>query len=100
MPFIKASFVAIFIGLVSSAAALGAPVPQQTISGTILSERGEFSCEHCLVTLLATGGRPVATTYLDSGGHFAFQGVPPGSYIIHAEIEGFEEVNQPVDGGG
>jgi Tfp pilus assembly protein PilF len=97
MPFIKASFVAVFIGLVSSAAALGAPVPQQNISGTILSERGELSCEQCIVTLLATGGRPVATTYLDSAGHFAFQGVPPGSYIIHAEIEGFEEVNQPVN---
>ena len=98
MPFIKPSFVvAIFIALVSTSPLFGAPVPEQAISGTMLSERGEFSCEHCVVTLLAMGGRPVATAYLDSGGHFAFQGVPPGSYIIHAEIEGFEEVNQPVD---
>jgi Tfp pilus assembly protein PilF len=98
MTSIKSSFVvAIFILVLSSAAVFGAPVPEQTISGTMLSEGGEFSCEHCPVTLLATGGRPVATAYLDSAGHFAFPGVPPGSYTIHAQIEGFEEVNQPVD---
>ena len=82
---------------VSSAAVLEATIRELTISGTMLSERGELGCEHCLVTLLASGGRPVASAYLDSAGHFTFQGVPPGSYIIHAEIEGFEEVNQPVD---
>ena len=98
MTSIKTSFVvAIFILVVSSVAVVGAAVPEQTISGTMLPERGEFSCEHCLVTLLANGGRPVATAYLDSAGHFTFQGVPPGRYTIHAEIEGFEEVNQPVD---
>src|SRR4029077_15111647 len=98
MTSIKSSFVvAIFILVLSSAAVFGAPVPEQTISGTMLSERGEFSCDHCLVTLLANGGRPAATAYLDSAGHFAFPRVPAGSYTIHAEIEGFEEVNQPVD---
>ena len=98
MPFSKSSsVVVVLILLVSFVAVFAASVPQQTISGTMLSERGEFSCEHCPVTLLATGGRPVATAYLDSSGHFAFQGVPPGSYIVHAEIEGFEEVNQPIN---
>jgi Tfp pilus assembly protein PilF len=98
MPSNKTSFlVAGFTLLVLSASLLGAPVPEQTISGTLMSESGSFSCEHCLITLLATGGRPAATTYTDSAGHFSFQSVPAGSYIIHAEIEGFEEVNQPVD---
>jgi Tfp pilus assembly protein PilF len=101
MQSIKTSFVlAGFILWVFSAGVLAAPVPEQTISGTVLSEGGDFSCEHCLITLLANGSRPVATAYLDTGGHFSFQGVPPGSYTIHAEIAGFEEVNQPVDANG
>jgi Tfp pilus assembly protein PilF len=98
MPSIKTSFVLpAFILWVFSATLLGGPAREQGISGTMLSESGNFSCDHCLITLLASGGRPVATTYLDSAGHFTFQGVPAGSYTIHAEIEGFEEVNQPVD---
>ncbi len=74
--------------------------PEQTISGTLLSEGGDLGCDHCLITLLASGGRPVATAYSDTSGHFAFQGVPAGSYIIHLEIEGFEEINQPIDVNG
>jgi Tfp pilus assembly protein PilF len=98
MPSFKASFVLIgFVFWSLFATLYGAPVRQQTISGLILSEGGNLDCEHCQITLLASGGRPVATAYLDSGGHFTFQGVPPGSYTIHAEIEGFEEVNQHVD---
>jgi Tfp pilus assembly protein PilF len=97
MPSNKTSFfLAAFILLTCSASLLGAAV-EQTISGTMMPEGGEFGCEHCMITLLATGGRPVGTAYLDSGGHFSFPGVPAGSYTIHAEIEGFEEVNQPVD---
>jgi len=76
------------------------PASDQTISGTLMAEGGELGCEHCQVTLLTNGGgRPVAMAYTDSGGHFSFQPVPAGSYVIHAEIEGFEEVNQPVDAG-
>src|SRR5215472_1119812 len=101
MPSNKTSFLlAAFSLLIFSASLFGAPAPNQTISGTLMSESGSFSCDHCLITLLATGGRPVATAYTDTAGHFSFQPVPAGSYVIHAEIEGFEEVNQPVDAGG
>jgi len=74
-----------------------AAVPEQTISGTLMSQAGPFQCDQCLVSLLANGVRPVSTTYLDLGGHFTFRGVAPGSYTIHMEIGGFEDVNQPVD---
>jgi tetratricopeptide (TPR) repeat protein len=86
----------IFLG-VFSVIAFSVPVAEQTISGTVLPEGGELGCDHCMITLLAVGGRPVATAYLDGGGHFSFPGVPAGSYTIHAQIEGFEEINQQVD---
>src|ERR1700751_2156335 len=82
-----------------STVAFSAPVAEQTISGTVVAEGGELGCDHCMVTLLAVGGRPVATAYLDGGGHFIFQPVPPGSYTVHAQIEGFEEINQQVEAG-
>jgi tetratricopeptide (TPR) repeat protein len=71
--------------------------PDQSISGTLLSDNGEVACDHCLISLLANGVRPIATSYLDLGGHFSFRGVPQGTYTIHAEIEGFEDVNQVVE---
>jgi tetratricopeptide (TPR) repeat protein len=86
-----------FVLLLFDGSMIQAAVPEQTISGTLLSEHGEVSCDHCVISLLANGVRPVATTYLDLGGHFAFKAVPQGSYTIHAEIDGFEDVNQPVD---
>src|SRR5712691_4570010 len=89
-----------FVFLLFNASLIRAAAPEQTISGTLFSENGEVSCEHCLISLLANGNRPVATTYLDLGSHFTFKGVPQGSYTIHAEIEGFEDVNQDVDARG
>jgi Tfp pilus assembly protein PilF len=86
-----------FVFWVFSPTVVRAAVPEQTISGSLVSDTGNFTCDHCLITLLATGMRPVATAYLDLGGHFTFRAVPQGSYTIHAEIEGFEDVNQPVD---
>jgi tetratricopeptide (TPR) repeat protein len=65
----------------------------------VIFENSNVACERCQVILLANGERPVATTYLDLGGHFAFPGVPRGLYSIRIQVEGFEEVNQPVDAG-
>jgi Tfp pilus assembly protein PilF len=74
-----------------------AAVPEQAISGSLIFGNTQFQCDQCVVSLLANGVRPVSTTYLDFGGRFTFRGVAPGSYTIHVEIEGFEDVNQPVD---
>ena len=74
--------------------------PQQTISGRLLFENGGSLCDRCTVNLLAAGVSPTATAFLDWAGHFVFRGVPPGSYTIQADIEGFEEVNYPVEASG
>src|SRR5436190_18815496 len=94
----RASVLAGFILLLFNAGLIRSEVPEQTISGTLITESGDLSCDRCIVSLLANGVRPVATAFLDLGGHFSFRGVPRGSYVIHAEIDGFEDVNQPVDG--
>src|SRR5262245_48798253 len=95
---IKASVVlAGFVFLISYSGLSRAAVPEQTISGTLIFGNSSFQCDQCIVSLLANGIRPVSTTNLDLGGHFTFRGVPPGSYTIHMEIQGFEDVNQPVD---
>src|SRR5437899_1196867 len=96
-PFRASVVLAAFAFLLLNAGLMRSEVPEQTISGTLISENGSVSCDHCMVSLLANGVRPVATAFLDLGGHFAFRGVPRGSYTIHAEIDGFEDVNQPVD---
>ena len=95
---IKASVVlAGFVFLISYPGLSRGAVPEQTISGTLIFGNNQFQCDQCVVSLLANGIRPVSTTYLDLGGHFTFRGVAPGSYTIHMEIDGFEDVNQPVD---
>jgi tetratricopeptide (TPR) repeat protein len=73
---------------------------EQTVSGRLIFENGDFSCDHCVVSLLANGVRPISTTYADLGGRFVFPNVPRGIYTIHLEIDGFEDVNQQLDTGG
>jgi tetratricopeptide (TPR) repeat protein len=70
---------------------------EQALSGRIIFDNSNFTCDHCMVTLLANGVRPVGTSYLDLGGHFSFPNVPRGYYTIRLQIDGFEEVNQPLD---
>jgi Tfp pilus assembly protein PilF len=71
----------------------------QVISGRLIFDNGDSSCDHCLVSLLANGVRPVGTTYADLSGHFTFTGVPRGSYTIHVELDGFQDVNQVIEAG-
>lgn len=71
----------------------------QMVSGRLIFENGDFACDHCVVSLLANGVRPISTTYADLGGHFVFSNVPAGVYTIHLEIDGFEDVNQQLDTG-
>lgn len=68
-----------------------------SVSGKLMFEGGDFSCDRCVVTLLASGVRPIASTFTDLGGNFMFRNVPPGIYSIHAEIDGFDPADQPIE---
>src|SRR5262245_28618381 len=70
----------------------------RSISGRLLFENFHFACDgHCVVTLLASGVRPVQTVLPDIAGNFTFYNVPSGSYSIRVEIDGIEAVNQTID---
>jgi len=69
----------------------------RSISGRLMFDNGSFSCDQCLVTLLASGVRPIQTAFVDLSGRFTFSNIPAGFYTIRVEIEGFEPVNQQVE---
>jgi Tfp pilus assembly protein PilF len=91
-PFVVLPLILLFACTINTRAA----ERDQVISGRLISENGDFSCDHCVVSLLANGVRPISTTYTDLSGHFTFAGVPRGSYTIHVEVDGFQDVNQIV----
>jgi Flp pilus assembly protein TadD len=93
-------FLMLFV-LTSGAASFGQAVgnSDRMISGRLIYDNGEFSCDRCVVNLLMAGVRPISSTYADLSGRFSFRNVPRGSYIIHIEIDGFEEVNQDTEVG-
>ena len=67
-----------------------------SITGRLILDHGEFGPDAAVVTLVQ-GAATVATAYTDGGGYFAFRNIRPGAYVIHVDIDGFEEVNlQPV----
>lgn len=91
-------FVILTVVLLSIAANnVNAAERDQGISGRLIFENGNFSCDRCVVTLLANGVRPVATGYVDLSGHFTFTNVPRGTYTIHIELDGFQDVNQIIE---
>jgi Flp pilus assembly protein TadD len=69
-----------------------------SISGRLIVEYKSFRCGFaCEVRLETSGMQVVDTAYVDSQGNFRFNEVRPGTYFIHAALEGFEEVRQQVD---
>src|SRR5262245_22910241 len=95
IPFVVLPLIFLFVSTMNIEAAQR----EQVISGRLISDNGDFSCDHCVVTLLANGGRPIGTTYTDLSGHFTFAAVPRGTYTIHVEIDGFQDANQVVEAG-
>jgi tetratricopeptide (TPR) repeat protein len=93
-PFVVLPFLLLFVSTNTTAAA-----ERDQISGRLIFENGNFSCDHCAITLLADGVRPIGTTYTDLSGRFTFSGVPRGTYTIHLELDGFQDVNQVVEAG-
>src|SRR5579883_730494 len=98
MRFLTASVVLLVAIIFANSNPVQAAEHDQTISGRLIFENSDYVCDHCLVTLLANGVRPVGVAYIDLSGHFAFANVPRGNtYTIHVELEGFEDVNQGID---
>jgi tetratricopeptide (TPR) repeat protein len=67
-----------------------------SITGRLVLENGASAPEATTVTLMQEAAT-VASTFTDSAGYFAFRNVRPGAYIIHVEIQGYEEVNHSLD---
>src|SRR5215831_9817148 len=93
IPFVVLPLIFLFVSTMNTEAAQR----EQVISGRLISDNGDFSCDHCVVTLLASGVRPISTTYTDLSGHFTFNAVPRGMYTIHIEMDGYQDVNQAVE---
>src|SRR5438093_7708801 len=90
--FVPAALTVLFVNLGFSQDAY------RSISGRLISKNGGFSCDRCLVTLLASGVRTVAAQYADFAGHFTFSNVPSASsYTILVQSEDFEDGNEEVD---
>jgi len=76
---------------------------EQAISGRLIFDSLDFTCDpNCTVTLLSGGVRPVETVVTGIGGSFSFSPLPRGAYSILVEIPGFEPTTHPLasDGGG
>jgi tetratricopeptide (TPR) repeat protein len=100
MPFVAFSL-AVFLNLNPlSGAQREQAQREQSLSGRLIFENGDFTCDRCVVTLLANGVRPAGTTITDLSGHFTFPNVPRGNYTIRVEIDGFEDVNQAIEAAG
>jgi Flp pilus assembly protein TadD len=96
----SAAMVAISVVLLCDPTLLQA---QQGISGRLIFDSLDFTCDsHCTVTLLSGGVRPVETVVTGIGASFSFSPVPRGSYSIRVEVPGFEPTTHPLEtsGGG
>jgi len=62
----------------------------------VLSVHGRLK-EPLLVLLDHSGSKKDQRTFTDLHGNFEFHNVPQGSYNIRLRLEGFENVNYPVD---
>jgi len=67
-----------------------------TVYGRLIRESGVSLNETCSVFLYLNGAR-VASTFSDGSGHFTFHNVQGGSYSVQAELEGYEDIAQPLD---
>ena len=73
------------------------PASSFSIGGQIvLSVNGGLK-EPVLVLLDRSGSKKDQRTFTDLRGNFEFRNVPKGSYNIRVRLEGFENVNYPVD---
>src|SRR5437899_2019061 len=67
------------------------------VTGRLIFDRGAANCDLVPVELEIVEMQPVEMTYTDSACNFKFTRVPAGSYIIHVNIDGYEEVRCEAD---
>jgi len=68
-----------------------------TISGKLLFDQ-QIACERVRVDLEATENQPVETTYADPACNFRFLHATSQTYVIHVDVDGYEEVRQRIVG--
>src|SRR5258706_7203983 len=91
--FVKNLCVVVIIA--STAGAIAARAAAQDTTGTI---SGRIADAQGLVvpgvTITATGSQGPKTTVTDSEGRFTVPFLTPGSYAVHAELQGFKPVDR------
>ena len=66
-----------------------------SISGTVIDPSGA-SVPESAVQLQRPPGRSLQTAHTNISGTFQFSAVPPGSYVLHVQRDGFKDANVPV----
>ena len=75
------------------------PASTSAVGGQIVVSEGGLK-RPVEVLLDHSGAKNDRQTFTDSRGNFEFRNVPNGSYNIRVRLEGFENVNYPVDAPG
>jgi len=76
-------------------AAPATPVSTASLHGHIADPTGAM-IPGATVTITTAAGTSVTTTTSDASGHYAVNGLAPGSYIVQTNIEGFAPFTSPV----
>src|SRR5437588_12569404 len=79
---------------------IGAQTPKDRdacISGRLIFEQGNVSCERVLVELEVIEMQAIDAAYADSSCAFRFLQVSPGSYYFHIDVDGYVEIRQRVE---
>src|SRR3989442_597537 len=70
---------------------------ERTITGKLLFDQSGISCETVKVDLEIAEMQSIETVFADPACNFRFKSVGNGSYLIHVDVDGYEEVHQRLD---
>jgi thioredoxin-like negative regulator of GroEL len=70
---------------------------EQNVSGRLSFADAGANCGRIMVELEVIEMQPVESVYLDANCGFKFTHISKGSYFIHVDIDGYDEVRQRVD---
>src|SRR5437879_6331028 len=68
----------------------------RTITGKLMFDQGA-SCDAVKVELEVSEMQPIESVYADPSCNFRFMQPVPGSYLIHVNVDGYEEIRQRVE---